>query len=55
MIAFILLPTEVDLIFKEKRSKKNSVKAFSSSGGKIILTLLIEVIVFHVRFIAIYV
>ena len=40
---------------KEKHSKNNFDKAFSSSISKITSILLIEVIAFHVRFFAVYI
>ena len=50
MLPLILLPTEVDAVPQEGCCKENAVGAFGSSGGKVILTLLSEVIAFHVRF-----
>ena len=48
ILPLILLPTKVDAVPKEGCCKGNAVGAFSSGGGKVILTLLTEVIAFHV-------
>ena len=48
MLPLVLLPTEVDAIMQERCYKENAVKAFGSGSGKVILTLLTEVITFHV-------
>lgn len=55
LFLLILLPSEVNIILKKKYSKTNAVGALGSSSNKIILILLIEVITFYIRFIAIYV
>ena len=47
MLLHILLPMEVDVITEEKCCKGNTVGALGSSGGKVIFTLLAEVIVFY--------
>ena len=49
MLPLVLLPTEVDMVMHEKYCKKNMVEAFGSGSGKIILTLLVEVITFYMR------
>ena len=49
MLPLVLLLTEVDAVLKEGCCKENAVGAFGSSGGKVIFTLLTEVIVFFVR------
>ena len=43
MFLLVLLPAEADPFSKERYSKNNPVSAFSSNGGKIILTLLVGV------------
>ena len=48
MLLFVLLPTEVDAMTHERCCKTNAVGVFGSGGGKVVLTLLAEVIVFHV-------
>ena len=48
MLPFVLLPTEVDTVTQEKCCKGNTVGALSFGGGKVVLTLLAEVIVFIV-------
>ena len=55
MSPLVLLLAEVDLIPEEGRGKKNPSRPRSSSGSKIVLILLIEVIAVHVRFFAVYV
>ncbi len=44
----MLLPAEVDLVPEERGRKRNSVWPGGSAGGKMVLTLLAEVITFHV-------
>lgn len=46
----ILLLAEADLVMKKRRSKKKQVKTLSSSGDKVIFTLLTEVVAFHIGF-----
>ena len=48
MLPLVLLPTEVDVVTQERCCKKNTVGALGPGGGKVILTLLAEVIAFHV-------
>ena len=48
MLMLVLLPTEVDAVPKEECCKGNTVGALGPGGGKVILTLLAEVIAFHV-------
>ena len=48
MFPLVLLPTEVDTVTQEEFCKENADEAFGSSGGKVILALLAEIIVFHV-------
>ena len=48
MLPLVLLPTEVDTVPKERYCKRNAVGVFDFGGGKVILTLLTEVIAFHV-------
>ena len=49
MFPLVLLPTEVDAVPKEGYCKGNTVEALGPGGGKVILTLLAEVIAFHVE------
>ncbi len=44
----MLLPAEVDSVPEERGRKRNSVWPGGSAGGKMVLTLLEEVITFHV-------
>ena len=53
MLPLILLPMEVNAVPKEGCCKGNVVGVFGSGGGKVILTLLTEVIAFHVGLITI--
>ena len=48
MFPFVLLPTEVDAVTQDGCCKKNAVGALGSGTGKVVLTLLAEVIAFHV-------
>ena len=48
MSLLILLPAEVDPVPQERRSKGNPGRSRGSSGSKIVLTLLIEVVAVHV-------
>lgn len=48
-LPFILLPTEIDLILKKRRCKRNLVRPCGSSDSKVIFTWLTEVIILHVR------
>ncbi len=43
----MLLPAEVDLVSEEGDRKRNSVWPGGPAGGKMVLTLLTEVIAFH--------
>ena len=54
-LSLVLLPVETDLVSKEKYGKKNSDTPHSSSSSKVVLTLLTEVEVLHVRLSAIYI
>ena len=49
MLPLVLLLTEVDTVTQEKCCKRNTVGALGSSDGKMILTLLAEVITFYIR------
>ncbi len=49
----MLLTAEVDLISSEGGRKRNSVGPGGSAGGKMVLTLLAEVVVFYVGPIAV--
>lgn len=55
LFPLVLLPAEADLAPKEKYSKKILVRALGSSSGKVIITLLIEVVAFYVKFTAVHV
>ncbi len=44
----MLLSTEVDLISEKGGHKRNSVGPGGSTGSKMVLTLLAEVVAFHV-------
>ncbi len=44
----MLLPTEVDSVPETESRKRNSVGLGGSAGGKMVLTLLAEVVTFHV-------
>lgn len=50
-----LLLVEADPIPKEGYGKRNLVRLFNSNSGKIILILLTRVVVFYVRFPAVYI
>ena len=49
MLSLVLLPTEVDTVTQKRYCKGNAVGVLDSGSGKVILTLLAEVIAFHVR------
>ena len=49
MFLLVLLPTEVDTVMQKKCYKGNAVRALGSGGGKVILTLLAEIITFYVE------
>ena len=49
MLPFVLLPTEVDMVMQKRCCKRNAIEALGSGGGKVVLTLLAEVIAFYVR------
>ena len=51
MLPLVLLPTEVYAVTLEGYYKGNTVGALGPGGGKVILTLLAEVITFHVEII----
>ena len=53
ILPLVLLPTEVDAVPKEGCCKGNTVGTLSPSGSKVILTLLTEVIAFHMGLTAI--
>ena len=55
MFLFVLLPTEVNAVMQERCYKENTVGAFGSNVGKVILTLLAEVIIFYMGLITIYI
>lgn len=50
-----MLLAEANPIPKEGYSKKNLVNIFNSNSGKIIFTLLIEIVAFYIGFFAIHV
>ena len=47
VLPLVLLPTEVNAVTQERCCKENTVGAFGPGDGKVILTLLAEVIAFH--------
>ena len=49
----MLLPIEIDLILQKKGCKRNFVRFGGSADGKIVFTLLVEVVVLHVGLTAI--
>ena len=49
MSLLVLLPAKADPVPQEKRGKKNPGRSRGSSGSKIVLTLLTEVVAVHVR------
>ena len=51
----ILLPAEPDPIQEDGHSKENLGKPHSSSGSKVVFTLLIEIIAVYIRLPAVYV
>ena len=53
MLPFVLLSTEVDVVPKKRCCKGNAVGTLGPGNGKVILTLLTEVIAFHVGLITI--
>ena len=55
LFLLILLSILADLMSEDRRSKKNLIRLFSSSSGKIILTLLTKVVAFHMRFLAVHI
>ena len=55
VLPLVLLPTEADSVPKEGRSKKNLIGPPSSSGGKVVLTLLTKVVAFHMGIFAMHV
>ena len=50
MFPLVLLLTEVYAVMQKKCCKKNTAETLGPGGGKVILTLLAEVIIFHVGF-----
>ena len=55
MSPLVLLPAEADLVLEEGRGKRNSGRPRGSSGSKVVLTLLTEVVAVHVGLSAVYV
>ena len=53
MLPLVLLSTEVDAVPNERCCKRNAFETLSPDGGKVILTLLTEVIAFYVGLIMI--
>ena len=49
MLPLVLLSIEVDAVTQERCCKRNTVGAFGSGDGKVILVFLAEVIAFHMR------
>ena len=48
VLPLVLLPTEVDVVTQKGCCKGNTVRALGPNSSKVILTLLAEVITFHV-------
>ena len=48
-LRFVLLSTEINLVFEKQSRKEDAFMAHGSSCVKIILTLLTEIIVFHIQ------
>ena len=55
MSPLVLLPAEADPVSEEKRGKGNLGRPRSSSGSKVVLTLLTEVVAVHVGLSAVYI
>ena len=55
MFLLVLLPMEADPVRKKDAAKKIRIRSHSSSGSKIVLTLLTEVVAVYVGLSAIYV
>ena len=55
LLPFILLPSEVNTVIKKRCSKRYAIRAFSSSGSKMVFTLLTQVVAFHVGLTTIHV
>ena len=55
MFPLVLLPAEADPVPEERRGKGNSGRPRGSSGSKVVLTLLTEVVAVHVGLSAVYV
>ena len=55
MSPLVLLPAEADPVPEEGRGKGNSGRPRGSSGSKVVLTLLTEVVAVHVGLSAVYV
>ena len=54
LLSPVLLSANIDSVLKERCVKKNLVSPLSSSGGKVVFTLLTEVVALHIRLFAIY-
>lgn len=55
LLPLVLLPTEADLVTKERRSKGKLVNTLNPSGSKVIFTLLTEVVAFYMGPTVIYI
>ena len=55
MSPLVLLPAEADPVPQERRGKGNPGRSRGSSGSKVVLTLLTEVVAVHVGLPAVYV
>ena len=55
MSPLVLLPAEADLVPEERRGKANLVRSHSSSGSKVVLALLTEVVAVHMELSEVYV
>lgn len=55
LFLLILLLAKTNSFLEKKHGKKNLIRVFSFSNGKIILTILTEVVTFYIKFTAIHV
>ena len=55
MFSLVLLPVEANLVLEERSGKENLGRPRGSSGSKVVLTLLTEVVAVHVELSVVYV
>ena len=55
LLTIVLLQTKSDLVLEERHGKRNLVSFSSSSGSKLVLTLLTEVVALYIGLSAIYI